>query len=162
MEAGDFGVERFNRYLLRAKNDTRSDLIQHVVMGNESADLDSIVSAAMYAYFLDRLFPGKDVNVVPLINTGSKSLSLRPEVMFLFAETGVDIGDIASLDSLCLEQFHSTGRLRLTLVDHNDLAVDQSQFTSRIIEIIDHHADEKRFQGIVHREIEPVGFNLGR
>ncbi len=156
MEAG-FGVERFNRYLLSARNNTKSDLIQHVVMGNESADLDSIVSAAMYAYFLSRRDPGGHVNIVPLINIGASLLSLRPEVAFHFARTGVDIASIPFVDSLCLEQLHSAGRLKLTLIDHNELAVRQSNLESGVVEIIDHHADEHRFEDIGHRVIEPVG-----
>ena len=141
-----FGVGGFNYYLLNAKNNTRSGLIQHVVMGNESADLDSIVSASVYAYFLRHHDRDSSVNIVPLINTGSKGLSSRQEAAFLFEKTGVDVANLLFLDSLCLEEFHSAGRLRLTLIDHNDLAVRQSEFKSAVVEIIDHHEAKKSFR----------------
>jgi exopolyphosphatase len=152
LDAGDF-----NSYLLKAKKQIKSDLFQHIVMGNESADLDSIVSASMYAYFLRHQSSRNDINIVPLINTRSSEISLRPEVIFLFANTGLDIENLAFQDCLHPEEFHMAGRLKLTLIDHNELAHAQSRLKNAVEEIIDHHVDEKQFRNIAHRVIEPVG-----
>ena len=94
---------------------------------------------------------------MPLINISSTRLSLRPEVAFHFARTGVDIANMSFLDSLCLDELHSAGRLKLTLIDHNDLAVRQAHLGDAVVEIIDHHADENRFPDLGHRVVEPVG-----
>ncbi len=157
MTVKTFGVDDFNSYLLSAKKQVKTGVFQHVVMGNESADLDSIVSASMYAYFLRYRCSRDDVNIVPLINTGSSDIRLRPEVIFLFANAGVDIEDLVFQDYLHPEQVHSAGRLTLTLIDHNDLAPSQSHLKDAVVEIIDHHVDEKQFRNIGHRVIEPVG-----
>ena len=95
-----FGVGDFNSYLLNARKQMKSGLFQHIVMGNESADLDSIVSASMYAYFLHHHSSRNDINIVPLINTRSSDIRLRPEVIFLFADAGVDIENLAFQDCL--------------------------------------------------------------
>ena len=152
-----FGVGDFNSYLLNAKKQIKSGLFQHIVMGNESADLDSIVSASMYAYFLHHRSSTNDTNIVPLINTRSSNISLRPEVIFLFADAGVDMENLAFQDCLHPEESNSAGRLELTLIDHNDLAPSQSYLKNAVVEIIDHHVDEKQFLNIAHRLIEPVG-----
>ncbi len=152
-----FGVGDFDSYLLNAKKQIKSGLFQHIVMGNESADLDSIVSASMYAYFLHYRSSTNDTNIVPLINTRSSDISLRPEVIFLFADAGVDMENLAFQDCLQPEESNSAGRLELTLIDHNDLTPSQSYLKNAVVEIIDHHVDEKQFLNIAHRVIEPVG-----
>ena len=152
-----FGVGDFNSYLLNARRQMKSDLFQHIVMGNESADLDSIVSASMYAYFLHHHSSRNDINIVPLINTRSSDIRLRPEVIFLFADAGVDIENLAFQDCFHPEEPHLAGRLKLTLIDHNDLSPSQSHLKNAVVEIMDHHVDEKQFLNIAHRVIEPVG-----
>jgi exopolyphosphatase len=154
---GNFGVDAFNSFLLNAKERIGPGLPQHIVLGNESADLDSIVSASMYAYFLHRRFSGAGVNIAPLANIPSSDISLRPDVLFLFTEAGVDERNLVFLDSFQSGDFLSGGRLRLTLIDHNDLAPSQFHLKRAVVEILDHHADEKQFPDLERRVIEPVG-----
>ena len=157
MRPEKFRMDDFNAYLQNAEKQLDYVSAQHVVMGNESADLDSIVSAAVYAYFIHYRFGGKSANIVPMVNIESCEISLRPECIFHFASSGADVHHLVFSDRIELDRLHSEGRLKLTLVDHNALAPSQAHLEDAVSEIIDHHCDEKRFQGIERRVIEPVG-----
>ena len=48
---------------------------------------------------------------------------VRLDVIFLFANAGVDIDNLAFQDCLHPKESHSAGRLRLTLTDHKDFII---------------------------------------
>lgn len=152
-----FGIVDFNSYLEKAKEQICPDFLQHVIMGNESADLDSIVSACVYGYFLDRLTSESKTNFLPLVNIPSTAIRLRPEAFFLFSQAGASMRNLVCRDFFDAKEWHDRGQLRLTLIDHNELAPSQEYLADSVVEIIDHHEDGKHFQGIEHRVIEPVG-----
>jgi exopolyphosphatase len=127
-------------------------------MGNESADLDSVVSSMMYAYYLYHRETSEPIGILPLINTRSGCLSLKPEIAFWLDETGVAIEHLIFTDSLDLRDWAVNGQLRLTLVDHNRLSPSQNFLKDSVVEIIDHHyVEEHQFPQLERRIIEPVG-----
>jgi exopolyphosphatase len=110
----------------------------HVVLGNQSADMDSIVSAIAFAS------ASRDHGFyVPLINIQSDELSLRRDVLYLFETLGIDRGSILYKEDLpFLQKFAEQGYLRVTIVDHNHLAPDQEFLKDYVERIFDHHQDE--------------------
>ena len=152
-----FGAGGLCRFLQNAKREIQSGLKQHVVMGNESADLDSMVSALVYAYFLDHGSRSPDVNYLPLINMESSHFHSRPEAVHALSLAGIGMENLAFRDIIDLDALQSEVRLQLTLVDHNELALSQAHLKNTVVGIIDHHADEGQLRDIAHRVIEPVG-----
>lgn len=134
----------------------------HLVLGNESGDLDSVVSSILYAYLLkhENSCHG-DALYIPLLNIYREGLSLRKDVSSLFEMTGISSAMLFFLEDLPpLEQLLARDRLRLHLVDHNVLSPKQRHLFSAVITIIDHHADEGFFYPLLtpsRKLIEQVG-----
>lgn len=63
----------------------------HIVLGNESCDLDSAVSALVFAYFLkEHVYKSKlDHIVIPILNINVEELPLRTEICYTFEEIGI-------------------------------------------------------------------------
>ncbi|KAJ8908364.1 hypothetical protein NDN08_005074 [Rhodosorus marinus] len=139
-------VVEVNKYLAAAKRSSRSRLI----LGNESADMDSIVSALVFAFV--RTKSTKDV-YVPVINTVKQDLPLRTDVAYLFAKLGLDMNTLTFVDEV---DFRTDGNEEVVLVDHNRLSGSQEALSDRVTQVIDHHADENLYTK-ANRKIERVG-----
>ncbi|XP_031697445.1 exopolyphosphatase PRUNE1-like [Anarrhichthys ocellatus] len=92
----------------------------HVVLGNEACDVDSMVCALTYAYFLSKTGRSETL-VVPLLNIRQSDLLLRSDNVFLLRQVDLSPDLLLFRDQLDLRALHRDGRLRLTLVDHNVL-----------------------------------------
>ncbi|MCF6334552.1 MAG: hypothetical protein L3J12_02285, partial [Spirochaetales bacterium] len=82
-----------------------------VVMGNEAADLDSMVSAVSYAWYLYLL--DNQLNPFPYINIPRADFKLRTEAVYLFEKAGIDIESLLFTDDLDLVKLKKAGNLNL-------------------------------------------------
>lgn len=111
----------------------------HIVIGNQSADMDSIMSAIAYSYS-----NGYRGLYVPVINIPKEELPLRGDVEYVLKTIQIDPGTFLYQEDLpFLLKLANDGCLRVTLVDHNRLSPDQDFFKDYVEQIIDHHQDEK-------------------
>lgn len=92
----------------------------HVVLGNEACDVDSMVCALTYAYFLSKTAQG-EMLALPLLNIRQSELLLRSDNVFLLRQVALSPDLLLFRDQLDLRALQRAGRLRLTLVDHNIL-----------------------------------------
>lgn len=131
----------------------------HFVLGNESADLDSIVSSISYAYLLAE--ENKDEFYIPLLNLPREEITLRKDVLYLFELLDISLDDLLFYDDVPLEQLFSEKRVRISLVDHNVLRLRLMDLSDVVERIIDHHADENKFYPLLNgnKLIVPVGSN---
>jgi len=143
------------KYLKGLKNNISTDKAATVVVGNEAADLDSMASAVLYAYYLS--LEDESVNAVPLINIPRADFKLRTEAVFLFEEAGVDIDNLIFAEDLDLSEMNAKNLLSLVLVDHNKLSSAHGNLLNSITGILDHHADEKNYPEGIYTDIRPVG-----
>uniref|UniRef100_A0A7S0BUJ9 DHHA2 domain-containing protein n=1 Tax=Rhodosorus marinus TaxID=101924 RepID=A0A7S0BUJ9_9RHOD len=135
-----------NNYLASAKLSNRSRLI----LGNESADMDSIVSALVFAFVRTK----STNNVyVPVVNTVKQDLPLRTDVAFLFAKLGLETNALTFVDEV---NFRTDGIEEVVLVDHNRLTGSQEALSDRVTQVIDHHVDENLYT-TANRKVEGVG-----
>jgi exopolyphosphatase len=115
------------------------------VVGNESADLDSITSALVYSYIKSSHPDARRTNTltIPITNIPARDLALRPELTTLLAHANLKPSDLITLDDL---PSLSQSKISWTLVDHNaltgPLAEIYSSTPSTITACIDHHDDE--------------------
>jgi exopolyphosphatase len=117
-----------------------------LVIGNESADLDSITSALVYGYLQSYCLPdGDSVDItIPVTNIPSADLTLRPELTALLKYANIRPSELITLDDLGTT-FLSAEQTQWTLVDHNVLQSDLGQrYAGRVAGVIDHHDDEKK------------------
>ena len=122
-----------------------------VVIGNEAADLDSIVSSITYGYLRSLQEPKRVV--VPILDIPRADLDLRLDVVYLLREAGIKVEDLVFRDEIAVDALAE--RARLVLVDHNRPGVHFQLF--QVAGIIDHHHDEGEYPQADPRLIEPVG-----
>ena len=130
-------------------------------------DLDSASSAIVMAYY-SSLLSQYIKTYVPLLAIPRADLSLRPELLYLFKQTGIDPSDVCTLDDV--STFDPT-KTPLVLVDHNvprgkiEEIFEFETYLERkgqVEGIIDHHeqedffSTEQRNKMHVH-DIEPSG-----
>ncbi|KAF4555128.1 Exopolyphosphatase-like protein [Elsinoe fawcettii] len=148
------GFLTHTRYHLQVAQQRRSPIT--FVIGNESADLDSISSAILYAY-IATISPATSPAIhVPLLNIPKSDLSLRPELLAILPRANItpshlltldDLGDLSTLPSRL-----PPSTTRWILVDHNALQGTLGQhYASSVAGVIDHHVDE----GIVPSDATP-------
>ncbi|KAJ2867905.1 Exopolyphosphatase [Coemansia erecta] len=136
-----------------------------LVLGNESADLDSMVSSLTLAYALSA--QQQSNTVVPIMNANRADMTLRQDCQALLqttlvAEGGKGIDDLTFIDDIDLKEVvdkytDRDNSLDVWLVDHNAPASRQAFLDPYVRGIVDHHLDEGRCQGAEWREIETIG-----
>jgi len=133
------------KYVQGVVSDTNPLKEIHFVMGNESADLDSVVSAIAYAHLLNFENCSQPHQVyLPLLNLQRKDFFLRKDIIYLFDLLNISLEDLLFLDDgIPLEVLLREDKLRIQLVDHNSLNPRQKFLSSVIEGIVDHHKDEE-------------------
>lgn len=131
----------------------------HFVLGNESADLDSIVSSICYAYLLAE--ENRNEFYIPLLNIPREEILLRKDVLYLFELLDISLDDLLFYDDLPFINLFQEKRLCINLVDHNVLRRGLIGFSDVVERIIDHHADENKMYPLIgeNKLIAPVGSN---
>ncbi|ROJ29326.1 Exopolyphosphatase PRUNE1 [Anabarilius grahami] len=128
----------------------------HVVMGNEACDVDSMVSALTFAYFLSKSLDRKRVPV-PVLNIPRAEFPLRSDSTFLLRETGLSQDYLLFRDEVDLHSLHKNKQLTLTLVDHNVLPSADSELEDAVVEVIDHHLLQRPSSPSCPVTVETVG-----
>ncbi|GMM37804.1 exopolyphosphatase [Saccharomycopsis crataegensis] len=158
---------------LRNAKSAFTDLKSHpsklkFVIGNQSGDLDSIISSISYAYLsyiaeytsLPSNHVPPRINTIPVLNFKSSELELRKDVEYLFSDLKVEKQDLCFINEL---KFNAEEKqnLELVLVDHNSIESNiRNQLyykDGNIVSIIDHHKDENQYLDAQPRIIEVVG-----
>jgi exopolyphosphatase len=136
------------------------------VIGNESADLDSMTSSLVYAYIRSTTSPPQQFGslYIPVTNIPAADIKLRPEFLALLPHAGLKASNLITLDDLPMDSLKSKLAPESTqwiLVDHNALqGVLGSIYGSRVVGTIDHHDEEHKvpiYTGIQPRIIEKTG-----
>ncbi|KAK7958303.1 hypothetical protein PG996_010257 [Apiospora saccharicola] len=111
------------------------------VVGNESADLDSLCSAILLAYL--RTHSPPHTLHIPLCHIPRDDLSLRPEFTLVLRRAGTSPEDVITLSELPGPESLNPADTRWLLVDHNALTGQLAQlYSAQVDSCIDHHADE--------------------
>jgi len=114
-----------------------------VVLGNESCDLDSTISASVYAYFLHSTCEKQnEILHLPVMNTNPSTFRLRTEIRWFLKENSFNV---IFINDINLNNLYNEHKLEIILVDHHYLRSDLNQV---VVEIIDHHQIKKRFNCI--------------
>ncbi|KAK3502827.1 hypothetical protein B0T13DRAFT_182027 [Neurospora crassa] len=124
------------------------------VIGNESADLDSLCSSILLAYFCTYRTTPPTLHI-PLSNLPQADLALRPELTAVLKPAGLHTNDLITLDGLPKDDNVTPENTQWLLVDHNSLtgplAARGFGGSERMIGCIDHHDDE----GVVPPTVKP-------
>ena len=172
--------ERFEAFLARTKkavlllneylrwgNKLPDDFKIHIVMGNQSADMDSSVSSVFQAYILSRIKPAQGTFYFPLMNSFERDFELRKDVAYWFNHYNEDEGGIKKDDLVFLDHFpisklarevfsrkKNKSKLAITLIDHNELPPHQKVLTPYVVTIFDHHKNSGIWPGKKKGKVE--------
>ncbi|KAM9489332.1 exopolyphosphatase PRUNE1 [Clarias gariepinus] len=125
----------------------------HVVLGNEACDMDSMVSALIFAYFLSKTSNSVKA-AVPVLNIPRAEFPLRSDSIFLLRESGLSQDQLLFRDEVDL---HRLQNLAITLVDHNVLPEADRTLENAVVEVIDHHRLDRTESSSCPVTVEPVG-----
>ncbi|XP_018576374.1 exopolyphosphatase PRUNE1 [Anoplophora glabripennis] len=132
-------------YLKSAKRtfieNLNSSLDVHIVIGNESCDLDSTVSSLVLAFFLDKYkipqIPNSAI-IIPILNVTYENFLLRTENCFVLQECEIPLTSLIYRNEVNIEELLKTKRITASLVDHHVLSKNDCLVESRVVEIFDH------------------------
>lgn len=110
-----------------------------IVCGNESADLDSVVSAITYAYFSYVKDPA--CPIVPIINIPRADLALRRDILYVLNQKSIPQDLLYFTEDLQSIKSHYKCSVDSVLVDHNDPQSQAKDLIDRVTGIVDHHED---------------------
>ena len=127
--------------------------VVHVTVGNEACDLDSMACALAHAHYLACQ---EGVVSVLLFQCPRADLPLRPEVEWLFQELSIDSASLVFAGDLRREQLVEVEQLSITLVDHHVPTGLAAEFSSAVVEAVDHHKLQEGAGGWP-TVLEPVG-----
>lgn len=139
-------------YLTMVKSELAN--VQLVVLGNDAADLDSMVSALAYAYL--RYQQNPDLLPLAVMAIPRCDFFLRAEAVYAFKEAGIPLADLVFFDEVDLVSLVKSGA-DLVLVDHNSLAPRLAFLGDHVVGVLDHHRDEGQYRMSNPRLIRPVG-----
>lgn len=131
------------------------------VTGNQSADMDSVVSAITYAYFYNQKYP-LEPPFLPLVNITRDELRLRRDIVLLLQSHSITKDELFFLDDVQELTAGAKSLLEVVLVDHCGLQGEllnqlYDEQRLKVVGIIDHHADENSFTDASPRIIHTNG-----
>ncbi|RPB12469.1 DHH phosphoesterase [Morchella conica CCBAS932] len=128
----------------------------NIVIGNQSADIDSFASSILYAYYTGPTTPP----TIPLLSIPREDLSLRPEILHLCNLFSISPSDLNFTDDPPITDLPQDST-NIALVDHNHIEPNlSSHFTDpakAVTAVIDHHDDEGLYPDAKPRIITPSG-----
>ncbi|QPH19010.1 hypothetical protein C2857_004149 [Epichloe festucae Fl1] len=119
------------------------------VVGNESADLDSLCSAIVYAFIRTNTVP--HALHIPISNLPRADLALRTEMTAVLRHAGLTTDHLLTLSDLPDLPDLPPQDTRWVLVDHNSLTGPLKRFARQVTGCVDHHVDE----GVVDKDAQP-------
>lgn len=147
---------------LKQKLDSKTLKLPYIfVTGNQSADMDSVVSALTFAYFSN--LQSSEKYVIPLINIPKDDLRLRKDIIKLLSYYSITEDLLYFVDDF-EKLSQNSEKVLVNLVDHNNIQGDElhKAYESgkvEIVGILDHHADEGQFLLADPRIIRTCGSN---
>ncbi|XP_077200858.1 protein prune homolog 2 isoform X3 [Paroedura picta] len=107
----------------------------HVVLGKKLCDVDSLISALTYAYYLDKVSP-PDILCLPVVNIPRREFSFYAETKFILEELSIPESLHVFRDEINLYQLNNDGKLSLTLVNSSALTSEDKNLESAVVRII--------------------------
>lgn len=111
-----------------------------IVLGNESCDLDSAVSAITLAFFHsrneNRPYQMRNYEFMPMLNINRSDLKLKTEVLYFFGLHGIDSDNVLCKDEIPAGRLNGSCHI---LVDHH-----VSPYRQTVKQVFDHRPLDKR------------------
>ncbi|XP_044763805.1 exopolyphosphatase PRUNE1 [Coccinella septempunctata] len=136
----------------------------HIVLGNESCDLDSTICSLAYGFYLSKKYnvSSSSENVVfPVVNVPSEEFPIRTEHCSLLKEIGIDLDKLIYRSDIKINEIlaEKKGCVKTYLVDHHVLNENDSLLKDTVCRVYDHRPIDESWKWSSNTElrIELVG-----
>ncbi|ODV59316.1 exopolyphosphatase [Ascoidea rubescens DSM 1968] len=140
-----------------------------ITMGNQSADLDSIVSSLLFSFFFKKKNPG--CTIIPLVSIRRREIELRQDVIYLMGTIGISKDELNYIDDKWIKtvrRFYNDdkdggSKLKYVLVDHNEVEKNSENRNiekKQVIGVIDHHAIKSEILKEYRERVERKEMNV--
>ncbi len=141
-------------FLQQARVLVNNKSFKKVVVGNESADLDSIISANLLAFAYSEM---GEQSIIPLINCKREDYKLRTESCGLLKRYDIDENNLIFIDDIDDLMVQNPNQLEIIIVDHNKLPDNLRAWDNSVISVFDHHQDIDMYLDAKPRLFETLG-----
>ncbi|XP_034956147.2 protein prune homolog 2 isoform X7 [Zootoca vivipara] len=107
----------------------------HVVLGNKTCNLDSLISALTYAYYLEKVSP-PNILCLPVLNIPRREFCYYTETRFILEELNLPESLHTFCDEINLYQLNNEGKLSLTLVNSSALTSEDRNLEPAVVRVI--------------------------
>ncbi|KAK9869472.1 hypothetical protein WA026_003227 [Henosepilachna vigintioctopunctata] len=135
----------------------------HIVLGNESCDLDSTICSIAYGYFLfeQMKINSADIGVFSVLNVSAENFLIRTEHCALLKNIGIDLEKLIYRSEVKLEELFISKKysIKTYLVDHHVLSQNDELLKDTVCKIFDHRPvnESVKWPANVTVRIQPVG-----
>jgi inorganic pyrophosphatase/exopolyphosphatase len=148
-------------YIVSAKQ-FNTPKIRALVLGNSSADMDSVVGAMTLSWYFGSLKNDNNLQYVPMINCTREELKMRIDIINHLNTFGMNdefLKNVIFNDDISESNDSLNDVESVALVDFNQLTKDlEPKLCDKIHYIIDHHVDSNMYlETIKHKEIKLIG-----
>ncbi|XP_065161970.1 exopolyphosphatase PRUNE1 [Atheta coriaria] len=131
----------------------------HLVIGNESCDLDSMVSSMVLAFHYTCLEKYQNTIVLPMMNKTEQLFPVKVENIYLLDKYNISMDFLIYRDTINLETMQQECKMTVSLIDHHVLPEDLKFLKRSVVEVIDHRPVDttEEWSDNVHIDIQLVG-----
>ncbi|KAG8385168.1 hypothetical protein BUALT_Bualt03G0013700 [Buddleja alternifolia] len=107
----------------------------HAVIGPEGADVGSVASTIMYAFYLDKTLQKNEFCTVPVINMKRADLDTHADLLWLLDSCHIDMSSLIFIDEIDLSYYDLFGSLKLVLLNCDKIPSEQEVLKEAIVEV---------------------------
>ncbi|KAK4440285.1 hypothetical protein Salat_0363400 [Sesamum alatum] len=131
-------VHKLNVYLKDRRADVNAGVpgrFLRAVIGPDVADVGSVVSTIMYAFYLDETLGSNQFCTVPIINMNRADLGSHADLQWLIFSCHIDLSSLIFVDEIDFSYYDLFGSLKLVLLNCDKIPSEQEALKEAIVEV---------------------------
>ncbi|XP_011096718.1 protein prune homolog [Sesamum indicum] len=131
-------IYKLNVYLKARRADVNAGVpgrFLRAVIGPDIADVGSVVSTIMYAFYLDETLGSNEFCTVPVINMKRADLGLHADLQWLIFSCHIDLSSLIFVDEIDFSYYDLFGSLKLVLLNCDKIPSEQEALREAIVEV---------------------------
>ncbi|XP_073129308.1 uncharacterized protein [Henckelia pumila] len=133
-------VHKLNLYLKARRSDVNAGVpgrFLHAVLGRPhfAADVGSVASTIMYAFYLDQNHKSNQFCTLPIINMKRTDLDSCADLQWLLNSCHIDLSSLIFIDEIDLSYYDLFGSLKLVLLNCDAVPSEQEALKGAIVEV---------------------------
>ncbi|KAL0305377.1 UNVERIFIED_CONTAM: hypothetical protein Sradi_5955000 [Sesamum radiatum] len=131
-------INKLNVYLKARRADVNAGVpgrFLRAVIGPDVADVGSVVSTIMYAFYLDETLGSNEFCIVPVINMKRADLGSHVDLQWLIFSCHIDLSSLIFVDEIDFSYYDLFGSLKLVLLNCDKIPSEQEALREAIVEV---------------------------